>query len=218
MLTVRIGPTCPYPCPVNSELENEPIVMKTIHKFILAGLLAASTVISTAWAQDRATSFEGKVSAINKSAQTVVVDGQTYQVLPTTRLTRNGRNATIADFTKGQKVVGTYKKSAENKLEVISLDVDRASNKNVGGTSDRAATDSAKSFNGTVAKVNVSDQTLKVGTRIYQILPTTIIHNKAGKQGTLADIKDDQHVNGTFKKSAEGKLEVLTLDVGRKAQ
>ncbi|HYG23062.1 MAG TPA: DUF5666 domain-containing protein [Verrucomicrobiae bacterium] len=192
--------------------------MKLNSKLSLMGLLALGLATLPMSAADESSrqgaSFDGKVTSVNKDAQTVVVGGETYQLLPTTRVTKGDQVAAVGDLAVGQQVDGRYKRSAEGKREVLNLDITKASAA-VGGTSERSSSESGATFNGEVDRVGAANQTLRIGQRTYHILPTTRITRAIGDPMTFSDIKKDQYVSGTYKESAEGRLEVLTLEVGR---
>jgi hypothetical protein len=180
--------------------------MKLYRKTVLAGLLAAG--MAAFLSNANAATFDGKVSSVSKSAQTVVVDGETYQMLPTSQITRNGRPATFSDIKVGRHLAGEYKKSENNTLEVLSAEI--------GKDASPGGSDTAQSFNGEVSRVNRSGQTLKIGDRTFYVLPTTTITRASGEPATLDQLKADQHVSGTYKESSEGRLELLTLEIGKK--
>jgi len=172
-------------------------------------------------------SFSGRVAQVDPTAKTVTVGTDTYQVLATTKITRDNKPASLNEIRRGQQIFGHYKMSAENKMELLTVDVGaRATGSvgaiqgNVGGTQNRATTESgaAVSFSGRVTKIDPAAQTITIGARTFQLLPTSTISTAQGGATTLADVKANQMVNGTYKKSAEGKMEVLTLQVGTPAR
>ena len=187
--------------------------MKSIRRMTLVAALAIGVGIFTLNTNAQqsgggGSSVKGKVTSVDKSSQTIVIDGRTFQVLPTTRVTSNDQQASIDDIKTGQQVSGQYKQSAENKMELTSLEVSQS----VGGTSDNSSGESGNNFSGKVAKVDTSSQTLTVGSQTYHILPTTRI-TKNDQQASLGDLKAGTQVNGQYKKSIENNLEVLTLDI-----
>lgn len=159
-------------------------------------------------------SFSGKVAKVNPTAKTLTVGNQTYQVLPTTKILRNDEQASFEDITAGKQLSGQYKKSAENKFEVLSLELPEA----VGGSKDRPTSQTGASFSGKVAKIDPVAQTLTIGSRTFQLLPTSTLTTANGKTTTLAGVKANQQVTGTYKQSADNKLEVLSLQVSGKSQ
>jgi ribosomal protein S1 len=184
--------------------------MRSVTKLTLAGLLAFGLAASlpSASAQDAA-AFSGKVSSVDKSAQTVVINNQTYHLLPTSRITKNQLPATASDLAVGEQVSGQFKNSAENQMEVLTLDIAQAT----GGTIGTGTAESGASFSGRVTKVDPSAKTVMVGGQTYQVLATSKIM-RDNKPASLNEIKPGQQVAGVYKTSAENKMEVLTMDVG----
>jgi len=160
--------------------------------------------------------FQGQIGKIDREANTVTIDGTTYHVLPTSRLTgRAGRTAQLSDLSRNQQVTGTYKQSAEGRREILTLDVGREQGRAVGGGQDRADVESGATFQGQVGRINRENNTVTIGGNTYHILPTTRILNRNGRPITLSDLNREQRVHGTYRESAEGRREVLTLEVGR---
>lgn len=194
--------------------------MKSSTKISLLALLTAALSISPLTAADatseQGASFEGKVSSYDKSSQTIKVDGETYQLLPTSRVTKSDATASAGQLATGQRVEGRYKESAEGKREVLEVDITRDADKAIGGSGDRATSESGATFRGKIGKIDRNAQTIRVDGKTYHILPTTTITRVNGASTTLSNIKQDQHVTGTFKESSEGRREVLTLEVGRR--
>lgn len=157
------------------------------------------------------TSFSGKVSKIDPSAKTLTVGSQTIHVLPTTRITSDDdQQVSFNDIKVGEQLSGQYKQSAENKLEALTIEVQQA----VGGTKDSATSQQGSSFTGKVSSIDPAARTLMIGNRTFQLLPTTTITTESGQPATLTSVKANQEVSGTYKQSADGKLELLTLRVG----
>jgi predicted RNA-binding protein len=187
--------------------------MKSIRRMTLAAVLATSLAMFTlnTTAQQSGggeSSVKGKVTSVDKSSQTIMIDGRSFQLLPTTRVTSNDQQVSIDNIKTGQQVSGQYKQSAENKMELTSLEVSQS----VGGTSDGSSGESGKNFSGKVSRVDTSSQTLTIGGQTYQILPTTRI-TKNDQQASISDLKAGTQVSGQYKKSAENNMEVLTLDI-----
>ena len=69
--------------------------------------------------------FHGKVASVDKAASTVTLEGKDHtrvlQVAATTKITKDGKPATLADVTVGEKVTGSCKKTADGKEEALSL-------------------------------------------------------------------------------------------------
>ena len=186
--------------------------MKSIRKMTLAVVLAASVAMFTFNTQAQQSgggenSVKGKVTSVDKSAQTIVIDGRTFQVLPTTRFTSNDQQVSLDNIKTGQEISGQYKPSAENKLELTTVEVSSS----VGGTSDSATSDSGKSFSGKVSKVDATAKTVTIDNETYHILPTTRI-TRNDQQASFSDIKVGSQLSGQYKKSAENNLEILTVD------
>ncbi len=186
--------------------------MKTTSRYITSGIFALCLAATPLLAADDG-SFAGRISSVDKSKNTVTVDGEKYVLLQSTRVTKNDSAATASDLKAGQRVEGRYKKSAEDKREVLYVDIKKAAN--VGGARERATTESGATFRGRIARVNDDRQTIRVGDRTYHVLPTTTISRASGGTATLQQLKADQFVTGTYKLSAEGKYELLSLEVGR---
>jgi Cu/Ag efflux protein CusF len=158
------------------------------------------------------TSFSGKVGQVDTSSQTVTVDGKTYRILPTSRITKNDQQASLSDLKAGAQVNGQYKKSAENNLEVLSLEIAQAT----GGTKDNSNADSqsgGNKFSGKVSNVDLTRQRVTIGDRTYQVLPTTTVTLANGKQTSLNNVKPNQQVSGTYKQADSGNYEILSLRV-----
>ena len=186
--------------------------MKSIRRMTLAAVLATSlamfTLNTTAQPSGGSEStVKGKVTSVDKSSQTIVIDGRTFQLLPTTRVTSNDQQVSIDNLKTGQQVSGQYKQSAENKMELTSLEVSES----VGGTSDSSSGESGNNFSGKVSKVN-SASTVSIGGQTYHILPTTRI-TKNDQPASISDLKAGTQVSGQYKKSAENNMEVLTLEI-----
>jgi hypothetical protein len=70
---------------------------------------------------------------------------------------------------------------------------------------------------GAIEAIDKVAKTIKVGEKTYQITSTTKIM-KAGKPATLEDAKVGDEVGLYFKKTDDGKMELLTLRVGPKPE
>ena len=153
---------------------------------------------------------------INRNAKTFTIDGKTYQVLPTTRMVgRRGASVDLADLKADQRIEGTYKESAEGKREVLTLDFQRNNASAKGSARDSVNTESGATFQGKVDRINRDNSTFVINGQTYQILPTTKMQDRNGSAIQMSTLNRDQHVQGTYHQSAEGKREVLTLEVGR---
>jgi hypothetical protein len=110
---------------------------KTIVKFTALSLFAA-TVVATPLnlrAQETTTNapamhkhtqhdhsvFNGKLSAIDKNAQTLKVGERTFEINSETKITKAGKPATLSDGVVGEPVAGAYKKSEDGKMTATSI-------------------------------------------------------------------------------------------------
>jgi hypothetical protein len=57
--------------------------------------------------------FHGKVSAVDATAGTITVGKLTINVTADTKVTKDGKPATLADFAAGELAAGAYKKDGE---------------------------------------------------------------------------------------------------------
>jgi len=68
--------------------------------------------------------FHGKIAKIDPTAGTFEIKTMSFSITSTTKITgTNGVPATLADFTVGEAVVGSYTKAADGTLQVNSLKV-----------------------------------------------------------------------------------------------
>lgn len=67
-------------------------------------------------------------------------------------------------------------------------------------------------FRGRVVEVNKADMTIKVGQRTFQMTSSTRI-TKAGKPATFDEIAVGDMVTGQFRKTEEGKLELISVRI-----
>ena len=71
--------------------------------------------------------FRGKVSAVDKTAKTITLDGKekgrTFQITSGTKITKDGKPAVLDDVTVGESVRGVAKENATGKLEAVTLKV-----------------------------------------------------------------------------------------------
>jgi len=70
--------------------------------------------------------FAGKLGAVDKVAKTFTLDektkpGRTFEVTSETRIMKNGKPATLDDGMTGERVRGSYTKSADGKLEAHTI-------------------------------------------------------------------------------------------------
>lgn len=65
--------------------------------------------------------FHGNLSAVDTKAMTLTVGTLTLQVTSDTKITKDGKSATLADGVVGEPVGGAYKKTDDGKLNAISI-------------------------------------------------------------------------------------------------
>ena len=112
--------------------------MKKFGKLALAGLLAIAVagMTFTLRAEDKPAAekkdaaaakpkrdtqpFKGKITAADKTAQTITVGKQTYNVTSRTRFMKDGKPATFDDAKVGEEVGGQARKDGD-KLNLVSL-------------------------------------------------------------------------------------------------
>lgn len=155
--------------------------------------------------------FSGKVSKVDRTADTVTIGSQTYQIIASSRLMKDDKSINLADIKVGDKLTGQYKKSQEGKMEVLTAHVGA-----MGGTKDRSASQSGATFSGKISKVNAGNQTIVVDGKTYHLDSSTSIVSRDGSSGSMANLKANQHVTGTYKKDANGQMDVTSLHIGDK--
>lgn len=69
------------------------------------------------------TPFHGKLAAVDTAAATITVGSTTVNVTSETKITKNGKPATLADLTVGEKIGGAYKKSEDGKMNATTIRV-----------------------------------------------------------------------------------------------
>jgi hypothetical protein len=110
---------------------------RQVLKITILSLLAAAIVATPALsrAQDTSTNapaastpkhkhgapFHGTVSAMDTNAMTVTVGKLTVQVTSETKITKNGKPATLTDGVVGEPASGYYKKDADGKLNATTI-------------------------------------------------------------------------------------------------
>lgn len=65
--------------------------------------------------------FHGKLGAVDLSAKTLTVGTLTLQVTAETKITKDGKPATLADGVVGEPVRGAYHKTAAGKLDATTI-------------------------------------------------------------------------------------------------
>lgn len=107
---------------------------KSILKLSLLGLLAfaaAGTPIMLC-AQDapstnhpvakpRAVPFHGKLKAVDNVAKTITIGMHTIQITSETKITKDGKPATLADGVVGESVSGRARRDIDGKFEAVSV-------------------------------------------------------------------------------------------------
>ena len=110
---------------------------RQILKITMLNLFAAAIIAAPALlrAQDTSTNapavstpkhrhgspFHGTVSALDANAMTLTVGKLTVQVTSETKITKDGKPATLADGAVGEPVGGYYKKDADGKLSATTV-------------------------------------------------------------------------------------------------
>jgi hypothetical protein len=69
--------------------------------------------------------FNGKLEAVDKVNKTITIKGKekdrTFQITSNTRLTKDGQPAVLDAAVVGEEVAGTWRESADGKLEAMSI-------------------------------------------------------------------------------------------------
>ncbi len=65
--------------------------------------------------------FNGKVGAVDTAAETLTVGKLTLHVTPETKITKDGKPATLADGVAGEHVSGIYQKAEGDKLNAVVI-------------------------------------------------------------------------------------------------
>ena len=121
-----IGLTCH-----NNRNDKTNIMKKQITKLALFSLIAAALVAvpAASRAEDKpaatpaapaapakkhgALPFHGKIAAVDATASTITVGSLTLNITSETKITKDGKPATLTDFAVGDKVGGSYKKDGD---------------------------------------------------------------------------------------------------------
>jgi hypothetical protein len=72
-------------------------------------------------------------------------------------------------------------------------------------------------FHGKVGAVDKTAKTITVGERVFQVTSETVI-KKADKHATLDAAVVGEEIRGNYKKSEDGKLVALTVNIGPKPE
>jgi hypothetical protein len=78
--------------------------------------------------------FKGKITAVDKSAKTVTVGGNTYHVTSDTKIVKGNKPGTFDDAVAGEEAGGAYRKSEDGKMNLVSLRVGPKIEKAAGAT------------------------------------------------------------------------------------
>ena len=65
--------------------------------------------------------FRGTVSAIDAKAMTLTVETRTFAVTSDTKIIKDGKPATLSDGVVGEPVSGAYTKTADGKLNALTV-------------------------------------------------------------------------------------------------
>jgi hypothetical protein len=65
--------------------------------------------------------FSGTVSAVDANAKTFTVGDQTFTVTDDSKISKNGKEATLADVVVGDPAKGSYTTGADGKLDVTKV-------------------------------------------------------------------------------------------------
>ncbi|MFZ0828639.1 MAG: hypothetical protein WAO02_14560 [Verrucomicrobiia bacterium] len=78
--------------------------------------------------------FNGKLAAVDLAAKTLTVGKLTLQVTADTKITKDGKPATLGDGVVGEPVSGAYHKTAEGKLDATTIHFGVKPKKEASGT------------------------------------------------------------------------------------
>jgi hypothetical protein len=70
---------------------------------------------------NRAVPFRGKIAAVDKAAKTITVGARTFQIGAETKITKDGKPATLDDAVVGEAVRGSARQAADGKLNAVSV-------------------------------------------------------------------------------------------------
>ena len=65
--------------------------------------------------------FHGNLKAVDTSAKTLTVGTLTLQITADTKIIKDGKPATLSDGVVGESVGGAYKKTADGKLDAVTV-------------------------------------------------------------------------------------------------
>jgi hypothetical protein len=65
--------------------------------------------------------FHGNLKAVDTTAKTITVGTLTLQITSDTKVTKDGKPATLSDAVVGEPVGGSYTKTADGKLNAVTV-------------------------------------------------------------------------------------------------
>ena len=80
--------------------------------------------------------FHGNVTAVDTTGMTVTLANQKFHVTSDTKIMKEGKPATLADITVGEKITGQYTKDDAGKLDATVI--------HIGGKGDKGETNKKK--------------------------------------------------------------------------
>ena len=75
------------------------------------------------------TPFRGKVASVDAAAATVSVGKMTVHITSETKITKDGKPATLSDITVGEKISGYAKKDEAGKLDATVINLGKVEGK-----------------------------------------------------------------------------------------
>jgi len=106
------------------------IVMSVLSLLALAVALPVAAQEKKAAAEGKekkapgALPFNGKITAIDAAAKTITLSGKearVVQITSSTKITKDGKPATLDDIKTGDQVGGSFRKNADGKMEANTL-------------------------------------------------------------------------------------------------
>lgn len=84
---------------------------------------ATNSPAATAPAKKHGVPFHGKAAAVDTAAMTVTVGTKTFNIASDTKITKDGKPATLSDITVGETISGSSKKDAAGKLNATVIHI-----------------------------------------------------------------------------------------------
>ena len=84
---------------------------------------APAVTVKAAPAKKQALPFRGKVSAVDAAAMTVTVGQMVLNVSSETKITKDGKPATVSELAVGDQATGSYKKDDAGKMSATIIRV-----------------------------------------------------------------------------------------------